>query len=125
MHVIRDVIESARDRVRREPRSAGAWGRLGMLLAAHNFSPEAVACFAEAETLAREAVAIYEPTDAISDQGDALCDLAEVLAAAGRSDEAADALEQALKRYERKKNLAKIAQVRPRLEPLQARTIRT
>ena len=51
-------------------------------------------------------------------QGDALCDLAEVLAAAGRTDEAAEALEQALERYERKKNLAMVAQVRPRLERL-------
>ena len=36
-------------------------------------------------------------------QGDALCDLAEVLAAAGRGDEAAAALEQALDRYERRR----------------------
>src|SRR5206468_1388812 len=36
---------------------------------------------AEAETLAREAVTIFEPTDAINVQGEALCDLAEVLAA--------------------------------------------
>ena len=48
-------------------------------------------------------------------QGDALCDLAEVLRAAGRSDEAAAALAQALERYERKHNLAQAAQVRDRL----------
>ncbi len=75
----------------------------------------------EAEPLAREAVAIVERTDALNQQGDALCDLAEVLAAAGRTDEAADALEQALERYERKKNLAMVAQVRPKLEALRAR----
>ena len=40
---------------------------------------------AEAERLAREAVAIAERTDALNFQGDALCDLAEVLAAAGRT----------------------------------------
>ena len=57
----------------------------------------------------------------MSDQGDALCDLAEVLATAGRSDEAVDALEQALERYERKKNLAMVAQVKPKLEELRAR----
>ena len=73
---------------------------------------------AEAERLAREAVAIAERTDGSELQGDALCDLAEVLAAAGRTDEAAEALEQALDRYERKKNLAMAAQVRPRLEAL-------
>ena len=75
---------------------------------------------AEADRLAREAVAIGETTDALNWQGDALCDLAEVLAAAGRTDEAADALEQALERYERKKNLAMVAQVRPKLEALRA-----
>jgi class 3 adenylate cyclase/tetratricopeptide (TPR) repeat protein len=72
----------------------------------------------EAERLVREAVAIAEGTDALSLQGDALCDLADVLAAAGRGDEAAAALEQAVERYERKKNLAMVAQVRPKLEEL-------
>ena len=74
---------------------------------------------AEAEQLAREAVAITEPTDALNLQGDALCDLAEVLHAAGRTDEAAAALGQALDRYERKHNLAQAAQVRDRLAELQ------
>jgi tetratricopeptide (TPR) repeat protein len=75
----------------------------------------------DAERLAREAVEIAERTDALNNQGDALCDLAEVLATAGRSEEAAQTLEQALERYERKKNLAMIAQVRPRLEALRER----
>jgi tetratricopeptide (TPR) repeat protein len=78
--------------------------------------------YPEAERLARDAVAITERMDALNFQGDALCDLAEVLAAAGRTDEAAVALEQALDRYERKKNLAMVAQVRPRLEELRERT---
>ena len=72
----------------------------------------------QAEQLAREAVAISERTDALNNQGDAFCDLAEVLAAAGRSNDAFQALEQALDRYERKKNLAMFAQVRPKLEAL-------
>jgi tetratricopeptide (TPR) repeat protein len=75
---------------------------------------------AAAEALAREAVAIIERTDGLNYQGDALCDLAEVLAAAGRTDEAAAALEQALERYGRKKNLAMVAQVTPKLEKLRA-----
>ena len=70
---------------------------------------------AEAEALAREAVAITERTDALNFQGDALCDLAEVLHAAGQSDEAAATLTQALERYERKSNLAMTAQVLNRL----------
>jgi tetratricopeptide (TPR) repeat protein len=75
---------------------------------------------ARAEVLAREAIVISERTDALNAQGDALCDLAEVLAADGRTDEAAAALEQALERYERKKNLAMVAQTQPKLEELRA-----
>ena len=75
----------------------------------------------EAETLAREAVSLAERTDSLDYQGHALRDLAEVLACAGRTDEAPGALERALERYERKKNLAMVAQVRPRLEELRAR----
>jgi len=73
---------------------------------------------AEAERLAREALAIVERMDGLNFQGDALCDLAEVRRTAGRLSEAADTLEQALERYERKKNLAMVAQVRPKLEAL-------
>ncbi len=71
-----------------------------------------------AEALAREAIAIVEQTDGLNMAGDAYCDLADVLTAAGRTDEAAGALEQALECYERKKNLAMVAQVRPKLEKL-------
>jgi hypothetical protein len=73
----------------------------------------------QAEQLAREAVGITERTDALNLQGDALCDLAEVLHAAGRSAEAAAALAQALERYQQKKNLAQAAQARDRLTDLQ------
>jgi tetratricopeptide (TPR) repeat protein len=73
---------------------------------------------AEAQRLAHEAVAIIGPTDGVNFQGEAFCDLAEVLETAGRTHEAAAALEQALERYQRKKNLAMVAQVRPRLEAL-------
>ncbi len=72
----------------------------------------------QAERLAREAVAISERTDSSNLQGDALCDLAEVLHAAGRSDEAATTLAQALERYQQKKNLALAAKVRDRLAEL-------
>jgi class 3 adenylate cyclase/tetratricopeptide (TPR) repeat protein len=74
----------------------------------------------EAERLVREALAIADRTDVLNTQGDTLCDLAEVLAAAGRNEEAAEALEQALERYGRKKNLAMVAQVKPKLEALRA-----
>ena len=88
------------------------WRQTKALVLAHRGDHE------EAERLAREAVAIGAGSDALSLQGDTLWDLGEVLAAAGRTDEAAAALEQALELYERKQNLAMVAQVRPRLEAL-------
>jgi hypothetical protein len=75
---------------------------------------------AEAEVLAHEAVEISEQTDALNMQGEALCDLAEVLALGGHREAAAAALEQALERYERKRNLAIAGQVRERLRALRA-----
>ncbi len=70
---------------------------------------------AEAERLAREAVAIGEDTDMLDAQGDTHADLAEVLSLAGRPKEAAEALEQALARYERKGNVVMAGRTRERL----------
>ncbi len=70
---------------------------------------------AEAERLAREAVAIGDETDMLNAQGDAYADLAEVLLLGGKADEAAAALEQALERYERKGNLVMARRMRDRL----------
>jgi class 3 adenylate cyclase/tetratricopeptide (TPR) repeat protein len=71
--------------------------------------------YAEAERIAREAVAIGDGTDDLNGQGDACADLAEVLALGGRSDEAAAAFEQALARYVRKGNLVSAQRVRARI----------
>ena len=71
--------------------------------------------FTEAEMLAREAVALTEGTDTINFQATAFEDLAEVLSAAGRADEAAAAREDAIERYERKRNVAAAERVRSRL----------
>ena len=79
---------------------------------------------ADAQSLAREAVALSEQTDMLNMQADALCDLAEALTAAGRTEDAAATLEQALDRYERKRNLAMAAQVRERLTRLRGQTMR-
>jgi tetratricopeptide (TPR) repeat protein len=73
---------------------------------------------AEAERLAREAVALADSTDALNLRGDASYDLGEVLAAAGKIEEAATALEQALERYERKNNVPMVARTRARLAEL-------
>lgn len=75
---------------------------------------------AEAAALAREAVAITAQSDSLNWQGDALCDLSVVLAAAGETEEAVTVLEQAQDRYERKKNSAMVAQVGRRLEVLRS-----
>ena len=69
----------------------------------------------EAERLVREALAVSEKTDFLDAQGDVYADLAEVLSLAGRSKEAAGALEQALGCYERKGNLVSTQRTRTRL----------
>jgi tetratricopeptide (TPR) repeat protein len=74
----------------------------------------------EAETLAREAVALLGDADDILSQGDALSDLAEVLELAGRHQEATATLHEALERYTRKEALAPARRVRERLATLQA-----
>ena len=56
----------------------------------------------EAEALAREAVALLAPTDALTDRGDALLALAEILALRDRPADAAAAAREALDLYTRK-----------------------
>jgi len=73
----------------------------------------------EAESLAREAVAIGEDTDMLDAQGDAYADHAEVLLLGGKPSEAAAALEGALERYERKGNLVSAQRAQARLAELQ------
>ena len=73
----------------------------------------------EAERLALEATALVGRTDYLDLQGQALCDLAEVLALAGKRDQAAAALEHALERYERKGNLVSAQRAQTRLAELQ------
>ena len=97
-----------------EPESWHTWRQVLARVHAHRGD------LAEAERLAREAVALSERNDSLDVQCLALWDLAEVLASAQRPDEAADALEQALDRCRRKKNLALATQVLGRLEALKA-----
>ncbi len=76
---------------------------------------------ADAERLAREAVAGAERTDSLAQQGDSYSDLGEVLEVAGRSDAAIAALHEALDRYERKEILPLARRVRERLTALRER----
>ena len=71
-----------------------------------------------AEALAREAVQLGKRTDLLNTQADALFDLAEVLALAGRREEALVALEEAARLYERKGNLPALERARTAAEEL-------
>jgi ATP/maltotriose-dependent transcriptional regulator MalT len=66
----------------------------------------------EAEALAREAVALVEPTDLLSHRGDAMLDLADVLRNCGRTEEAVRATREGLGLYELKGNIAAAARAR-------------
>jgi tetratricopeptide (TPR) repeat protein len=90
-----------------------SWRQVQALVHAHRGE------YPEGVELAREAVSITEQTDGLNFQGSALCDLAEVLHAAGHDEKAAAALTEALERYERKRNLPMARQVRERLADLQ------
>ena len=71
---------------------------------------------AEAVRMAMEAVEIAAGTDGIEWQADALVDLAEVLRLAGRRDEAALRLEEALRLYEAKGVVPAVERTRALLE---------
>ena len=75
--------------------------------------------YTEAERLAREAVAVMQTTDALWRQGDAVFDLAQVLEAAGRHDQAAAAYREALEIYERKQIVPLVRRTRERLAALE------
>ena len=45
------AVERGRDKVRQEPHSADAWGKLGMVLLVHEFRSQAAYCFDRAEEL--------------------------------------------------------------------------
>ena len=67
---------------------------------------------AEAEELARKAVALVETTDAPNFRGAVVLDLAEVLDRSGRADEAAAAAARALDLFEQKGNVVEAGRAR-------------
>jgi class 3 adenylate cyclase/tetratricopeptide (TPR) repeat protein len=82
---------------------------------------------AEAETLAREAVALIERTDYIDAHADALVDLAEVLGRSGQEEQALAVAENGLRLYEQKGNVVSAGKARAllaELEDTRARRIR-
>jgi class 3 adenylate cyclase/tetratricopeptide (TPR) repeat protein len=75
---------------------------------------------AEAESLAREAIALVEQTDDVNMHADTLIVLAGVLAAAERADEASDVLDQAIGLYAAKGNVVAAGTARRRRDALHA-----
>jgi class 3 adenylate cyclase/tetratricopeptide (TPR) repeat protein len=73
---------------------------------------------AEAELLAREAVSLVEQTDMVDSHAHALADLGEVLALAGRLDDAEQELEHARTLFDRKGNVVLAAKARADLAAL-------
>jgi tetratricopeptide (TPR) repeat protein len=78
---------------------------------------------AEAERLAREAATMCEETDMLDVQGDVHAGLGEVLLRAERATEAAEALKQALARFETKGNVVMAGRMRERLAALKPPTV--
>jgi tetratricopeptide (TPR) repeat protein len=74
----------------------------------------------QAEDLAREAVRIAEGTDWLFDQGQVLWALADVLETADRPDEAREAFQHALDRFDRKGDVMDAARIREALARLEA-----
>ena len=70
--------------------------------------------FGVAEDLARQAVAFAEQSDFLNGHAEALMDLAEVLELAGKPDQAAASIDQALALYERKGNIVMAERARAR-----------
>ena len=69
----------------------------------------------DAEALAQQAVAILSPTDALTDQGDALLALGEILELRGRPPEAAAAVRAAMQLYSRKGAIVMVDRARSAL----------
>ena len=99
-----------------DPITQSLWRRVLALVLAHRGDP------VEAQRLVREALVIAQTTDSPWYQGEALTDLAQVLEAAGRLDEATAAHREALELYERKGIKPLARRTRERLAALQAPT---
>ena len=87
---------AARDTAREDLTTQAMWRGVQARVLAHRGS------YDEAEALAREAVALVDPTDALTDRGDALLALAEILALRDQPADAATAAREALDLYTRK-----------------------
>jgi tetratricopeptide (TPR) repeat protein len=88
--VVWRAVEAARVEVERAPQSARAWGRLGMVLLAHQYRAEAAVCLARAEQLdPRDGRWPYYQAQAVrrSDPESAIAHLRRTIAAGAEGDE--------------------------------------
>jgi class 3 adenylate cyclase/tetratricopeptide (TPR) repeat protein len=105
-------VTQARERPENAPAYQALWRQASALVHASRGE------LSDAEALAREALTHVGKTDSPGKQADAYCDLAEVLEAAGRRDEAIAVWHEALTRYERKEVIPLARRVRDRLSSL-------
>jgi hypothetical protein len=70
----------------------------------------------EAERVARDALAIVEPTDLLDLRGDVLLELAVVLRSGGRADEARKCIQTGIGLYKAKGNVVAVERARAQLE---------
>jgi len=85
------------------------------------FAPLALAGygeFEEADRLSMEAVQLLEPSDYVNERAEIMFERGEILTLAGRSDEAAKAMNEALTGFERKGNLVGATRARKALAEL-------
>jgi tetratricopeptide (TPR) repeat protein len=124
------LLADALERLGRDDEAEAVLGECEAIAQADDFDPQARlrsvrarmlarrGDFAEAGRLAREAVAIMAPTDYLDNKGHACVVLAEVLAAAGRSEEALEALTEAATLFERKGDLVSTARAHDQIAAL-------
>src|SRR5512132_2341945 len=105
-------VARAREHPDNSPATQALWRQAAALVNASRGE------YTDAEALAREALTHVHQTDSPEVQADAYCDLAHVLEAAGRRDEAIAAWHEALERYERKQIIPLARRVRDRLSSL-------
>jgi len=108
-----EAAKQALEQMLDAPMTHALWRQAHALVLAHRGEHD------EAERLAREAVAYMHESDSPKMQGDAYSDLARVLEAAGRRDEAIAAWQEALERYERKGVVPLARRVREQLAALE------
>jgi tetratricopeptide (TPR) repeat protein len=99
------------------------WTTINLVHAAQSAVHFSRGSLSEAEEHARQAVAVAAHSDLPNVKGDSLVQLADVLAASGKQDDAIAAYSEALMLYEQKENLVAAERVVRSLESLRSETV--